>query len=116
MGRGDVTTAALCKARAAESAYKLMFLLNKRYAPYYKWLRKGAAGLPRLSAVCAEVDRVMALPAQTAAWEGRTYDSSRVNLDDAAEAGFERIAAMFVRELTVQGLINGPDTRITFLE
>ena len=116
MGRGDLTTAALCKARAAESAYKLMYLLNKRFAPYYKWLRKGASGLPRLSAVCAQVDRVMALPPQTAAWEGRSYDASRVNMDDAAEACFEQIAALFVRELTAQGLVTGQDCRITFLD
>ena len=116
MGRGDSTTAALCRARAVESAYKLMYLLNRRFAPYYKWLRKGASGLPRLSGVCTEVDRVMALPDQSAAWEGRTYDATRVNLDDAVEAGFEHIAALFVRELTAQGLISGQDTRITFLE
>ena len=116
MGRGDATTAALCKARAAESAYKLVYLFNRKFAPYYKWLRKGAGGLPRLSAVCAEVDRVMALPVQTPAWAGRIYDSARVNLDDAVEAGFERIAGLFVRELTAQGLIDGPDTRITFLD
>ncbi|MBO4289201.1 MAG: DUF4125 family protein, partial [Lachnospiraceae bacterium] len=48
--------------------------------------------------------------------EGYTYSSARVNENDAVEAGFEKIASLFVRELTAQGLVTGQDTRITFLE
>ena len=116
MGRGDSTTAALCRARGAESAYRLMHLLNRRFAPYYKWLRKGAAALPRLSGVNSEVDRVMALPDQAAAWKGRTYDATRLNPEDAVEACFERIAGMFAKELALQGFITEADARITFLD
>ncbi len=110
MARGDLLTAGLCRARGTEAALRLMFLLNRRYAPYYKWLRRAAGGLPRLTAVCGELDRVMALPEQSAAWEGYAYDASRVNTADAVEAGFERVAAHFARELVAQGLSSGGTT------
>ncbi len=116
MARQDATTAAFCKARAAESAYRLMFLLNRRFAPYYKWLRKDACSLPRLSGVRTEVDRVMALPNQTEAWKYYRYDATRLNTEDAVEIGFERIAALFAKELAAQGLIGAQDGRITFLD
>lgn len=114
MARRDVLTAGLCRAYGAEAALKLVFLLNRRHEPYYKWMRRAAGGLPRLSAVCAELDGVMALPEQSAAWENYAYDPTRWNRADAVEAGFERVAALLVRELAAQGLI--ADTGTTFLE
>lgn len=114
MARRDGLTAGLCRARAAESALRLVFLLNRRHEPYYKWMRRAAGGLPRLAAVCGELDRIMALPEQSAAWEGCAYDAARLNAADAVEAGFERVAALIVRELTAQGLI--ADAGTTFLE
>ncbi len=114
MARRDLLTAGLCKARAAEAAMKLVFLLNRRFEPYYKWMRRAAGGLPRLAAVCGELDHIMALPEQSAAWESCVYDVAKWNHADAVEAGFERIAALIVRELAAQGLVT--DVGTTFLE
>ncbi len=40
--RGDTAAASLSLARFTESACKLIHLLNKTHAPYYKWLLKSA--------------------------------------------------------------------------
>lgn len=116
MARGDALTAGLCKAYAAESGLKLMFLLNRRYAPYYKWLRKAAGGLSRLAPLCAELDAAVSAPVQSGAWASYAYDPTRVNTADAVEACFERFAAGIARELTAQGLIDGRYASVTFLE
>ena len=116
MARGDRTTALICRAKAAESAFKLLFLLNRRFAPYYKWLRRAAGELPGLSSVCGMIDRVLALPDQAAAWEGYRYDAAHLNPADAVETGFEEIAAVFAKELAAQQLIAEGDARVTFLD
>ena len=46
--RGDATAAMLAAARFAEAALSLVFLLNRRYMPFYKWAGKIAGTLPFL--------------------------------------------------------------------
>lgn len=46
--RGDAVTAMLCAARFAEQALSMVFLLNKRYVPFYKWAYRAVLDLPVL--------------------------------------------------------------------
>ncbi len=41
MVREDYVTANLCISKAIESAMDIAYVLNKEYAPYYKWKKKG---------------------------------------------------------------------------
>ena len=41
MARQDSITSLLCIGKATESVLDLLYLLEKHYAPYYKWKRKG---------------------------------------------------------------------------
>lgn len=41
---------------------KAVYLLNRRYAPYYKWIRRGLTQLDRLSGLGEEIDALCALP------------------------------------------------------
>ena len=47
--RQDHVAAMLALSEFAESAMKAVYLLNRQYAPYYKWMWKGLAGLPKLA-------------------------------------------------------------------
>lgn len=51
--RGDAVTAMLCAARFVEQALSMVFLLNKRYMPFYKWAYRSARELPVLGELAA---------------------------------------------------------------
>lgn len=48
--RGDAVAALLAAAEFSRQALSLVFLLNKRYMPFYKWAFRAAADLPLLGA------------------------------------------------------------------
>lgn len=63
LGRGDAASAMLAAARFAESALALVFLLNRRYMPFYKWAPRIGRQLPLLGAsLGALLDTVAAHP------------------------------------------------------
>ncbi|WP_124039720.1 DUF4037 domain-containing protein [Neoactinobaculum massilliense] len=82
---GEPVAANLALARFAEAAISMMFLLNRRYTPYYKWAHRALRELPigglRVAELLAE-----AFGAPSATRE------------------IEEISALVVQELRVQGL------------
>lgn len=107
MARKDDVTAGLCINKAVEVTMDLMYLLNKAYAPYYKWKKKGLETLPKLQEVIPLLERAVILPEQKTAWENRHFSSASVNLQDEKVSVFEKIAALIVEELNAQGLVQG---------
>lgn len=61
LGRGDGLSAMLAAARFAEAALSLVCLLNRRYAPFYKWAGKFVATLPVLGADAARALTALAV-------------------------------------------------------
>ena len=59
---GQRTAAAVALADFARSAAEVAYLINDRYAPYYKWLFKGLDGLDVLSDIVADLDLLMSSP------------------------------------------------------
>ncbi|MBD5538781.1 MAG: DUF4037 domain-containing protein [Desulfovibrio sp.] len=55
LGRGDGPSAMLAAARFAEAALGLVFLLNRRYMPFYKWAPRVGRALPILGASLGRV-------------------------------------------------------------
>lgn len=53
--RGNTITAMLAAARFAEAALSLVFLLNRRYMPFYKWASRVAQDLPLLGTHTVQV-------------------------------------------------------------
>jgi hypothetical protein len=92
MKRGDCFAAAYSEVRFCADALSLVFLLNKRYAPFYKWMHRAAMDLPVLG---REI-------------HARTAEILRSG--DAAEkaAGMEGAAALLIAELRRQGLSDSP--------
>lgn len=63
LGRGDAPSAMLAAARFAEAALGLVFLLNRRYMPFYKWAPRLGRRLPVLGAtIGAVLDALAAHP------------------------------------------------------
>lgn len=46
--RGEAVAAGLALSEFAKAAMSMAYLLNRRYAPFYKWMHRGLRGLPIL--------------------------------------------------------------------
>ncbi len=113
MARGDYVTSGLCLNLAIQSAMNLSYLLQGVYAPYYKWQRMGLDRLPRMRALPQLLDLLALLPVQRDAWNGVSYDATRVNTGDQAAVIIEAMASVILEELKSQGIVQGEET---FLE
>ena len=86
--RGETAAAQVIRGRFLENAAALVFLLNRRYRPFYKWTWRALRALPLLGAETdALAERLSAMP-------------------DGPEAAdvFEQLAALLAAELRRQGL------------
>ena len=89
--RGEAVAAGLALAEFARAAMSLAYLLNRRYAPFYKWMHRGLRGLPKLP---------------------RLYDQMEAlfRAGSEAEALIEGICLNAAAELRRQDLSNSVDT------
>lgn len=60
--RGETGAAALAAAEFVSKGLETLFILNKKYAPYYKWLFKAAKGLNKLGYLADDFERVLTGP------------------------------------------------------
>ena len=109
MARHDHVTANLCIYKGIECAMDIAFLLNKTYAPYYKWKRKAISRLPRLSELGLIVDYMTSLESQSKVWENKEYNPYVVNSEDKFVAAFEDMANLILEEMNRQQLVSGED-------
>jgi hypothetical protein len=61
--RNDTIAAMLAAARFAEAALSMVFLLNRRYMPFYKWAARMVVSLPILGRQTAETLNLLSLTA-----------------------------------------------------
>ncbi len=74
LGRGDLVSAQICLAHFTEEALKLLHLIRKTYAPFYKWLFKSGENLdPRVTGLLKQIaslpvtdERILTLIDETA--------------------------------------------------
>lgn len=107
MARKDYVSAKLCVAKGIESAMRIAYILNKQYAPYYKWMRKGMDKLPKLTEMTTLLDEIAVCECQKAVWDNIKYNPVAVFNQDKIVDLFEKIAALIVDELNAQGIVTG---------
>lgn len=111
MKRGERIAAELSLSEFVRESMKTVYLLNRRYAPYDKWLRRGMKELP----VCAEIgdmlDLLYTIPDPAAAWEGVTAQDYvyHLNTGDGRVLIIEAVCNIIVQELNAQGLSDRQD-------
>lgn len=113
MARRDIVAASYCRTRSIDAAMDILFLIRRRYAPYYKWKFRAFSELEGSAEITELIKAAAALPPDTAAWKGYTYDARKINTDDDLVVLFERIGGLLAKELCGAGL---SDTEEPFLE
>ncbi len=113
MARKDVVTANICKMKAVEATMDLLYLLQRKYAPYYKWKKKGLEKNGFSQEVLDFLEKIVELPNQMHAWEDVKYSSGIINTKDECVSLFEEVARLLLGELKRLNLAKGENV---FLE
>lgn len=105
MKRGERITAEIALTEFVKESMRIVYLLNKKYAPYDKWMHRGIKDL----AVGAEIGDMLNLlytinPVE--AWEGVMPSDYVYNLNtnDGRVLVIEAVCNIIVQELNAQGL------------
>ncbi len=91
LAHGQRGSAALALARFAEHYANAAFLLNRRYAPFYKWLLPAGKAMPLLGGEIASLEALACEP-----------------MNAGAAEEIERLSAAMIAVLAAQGLTDHP--------
>lgn len=89
--RGDTVAMTLALDEFLRAALQAIYLLNGRYAPFYKWLYRGAEELPRLRGTVLALKELLLQP------------------PEERQAGIETVCADIQEELWLRGLSGSED-------
>lgn len=106
MARKDYVTAQICISEFMQHTMKCIYILNKKYAPYYKWMLEGTKKLEILPEV-GDILRAMAdTEDQRTAWKDYAYKNTEVNENDQKAMIVEIIAKLIINELKNQKIVD----------
>lgn len=111
MKRGERIAAELALAEFIRESMQVVYLLNKRYAPFYKWMHRGLRDLPVCSEVGDMLNLLYQIPDPAKAWEGAGAKDYlyHLNTDDGRVLVIEAVCNVIVQELNAQGLSDRQD-------
>ncbi len=93
-GRGETVTAAIALSEFMKHTMAMVYLLNRTYAPFYKWMHKGMGRLAVLQEIREILSTLVELPTG----------------DERIPRTIEMIVALIIAEMKKQGLTSGEDT------
>ena len=111
MKRGERIAAELALAEFVRESMHIVYLLNKRYAPYDKWLRRGLRELSSGSEIGEMLDLLYTIPDPAAAWENAGSQDYLycLNTDDGRVLIIEAVCNVIVQMLNEAGLSDRQD-------
>ncbi len=107
MRRGETVAAFLALAEFVRQTCSLIFLLNRRYAPFYKWTHRALGLLPLLCELHEPLRELSVAGIRMEDW--RSVPADGLNLNDRNVALIESICAASVRCLREEGLTDSDD-------
>lgn len=111
MKRGERIAAEISLTEFVKEAMRIVYLLNKKYAPFYKWMHRGMKELP----ICSEVGDMLSLiyqvPDPAEAWEeaGPADFVYQLNTGDGRVVVIEAVCNVLVQTLNEMGLSDVQD-------
>lgn len=111
MKRGERIAAELALAEFVRESMKLVYLLNRQYAPYDKWMRRGMRELPVGVEIGDMLDLLYTIPDPSAAWADVSPEEYvyQLNTNDGRILIIEAVCNIIVQELNAQGLSDRQD-------
>ncbi|MBD5545574.1 MAG: DUF4037 domain-containing protein [Lachnospiraceae bacterium] len=111
MLRGDLVTGEIAMGEFIKHVMAMVYLLNKSYAPYYKWMHKGMKELSWGSEIGKLLEKLSLLPSQEEAWIGIQEDEllGKINEKDEKSLIVEKICTVLLEKLKEEGLATGDD-------
>lgn len=110
MLRGDVVTGEVAMGEFIKHVMSMVYLLNKSYAPYYKWMHRGIGRLSWGSEIGKLLEELALLPSQEQAWIDVGEEmSGMVNKRDEKSVLVEKICTLLLEKLKEEGLAEGED-------
>lgn len=111
MRRSEIVAARLSLDEFIRNTISMVYLLNKKYQPFYKWAFRGMESFNILAETRKMIEELVFLPVQKDAWsQGNDYLSKcRLNMSDRAVELIESICELIVNELRRQGLTDQTD-------
>lgn len=110
MRRHDTVAATLALNEFLQATISMVYLLNKKYKPYYKWMWQGMKNLDRLTRVRDLLRRITESGPDRKAWYGGDWDTEvygyELNTNDKVVVMIEEICALIIEELKRQNLSN----------
>lgn len=115
MKRRESVAAMLALAEFTKNAISMVYLLNRRYMPFYKWMHHGMKELPLLSEIGDILHLLTQVGEQSEAWKDTEPEDYlyALNTNDQCVIIIEAVCSIILQELTAQGLTEGEDS---FLE
>ncbi len=93
ISRRDTAAAQLAVTEFVKSALNVIFLINKKYCPYYKWVFRALKDLPILSELYSDLEYLISTP---------NYD----DFSKEKEYIIEQICRRIIGELRIEGITN----------
>ena len=94
-------------------AMDIAYVLNKQYAPYYKWKKKGLEKSGTMQEIVWICEELSLISCQKKAWDNKKYSSLKINTDDRCIVLLETLARVILEKLQDRNLVKGTDV---FLE
>ena len=109
MRRKDLFTAEICVSEFVRAALSVLYLLNRRYMPYYKWALTGLRNAHVLSQTVLLLEELRQTRPQSAAWESRDLMDTSLNFHDRNVELIEEICGQIAQELIRQKISDSPE-------
>ena len=105
MQRGEYVAAQHALSCFSENCISFVYLMNRRYKPFYKWMHRGMSTLPKLPAVAALLNKIARAGLPVEAWQNTEYlPHHALNSADANVLVIEQICRLVKETLQQEGL------------
>ena len=114
ISHGEIGAARLALDEFARNCAELVFLLEKRHAPYYKWIFRAMKDLTKLSSLSEKIERLLTLPSdETLLTELAIEDVSREIIDEFKAQGITEATCNYLEShaYSINDKINSPEIR-----
>ena len=105
MRRGEYVSARLALNEFMKQTMQMVYLLNRKYPPYEKWMHQGIKNMPILPQIYGILNALTDMPNQKEAWKNLTEEeASGINGKDQTALTIEIVCSLVSQEMHQRNL------------